>query len=66
MPNGHDPKKPPPPPPGPVPGGPGGVKPQDVDKPPQARLAVAAGVGGAIGGLVGGLIGCCLCLQHLH
>jgi hypothetical protein len=37
MSNGHDPNKTPSPPPAP-PTGPGGAKPQDVDKPPQIRL----------------------------
>jgi len=74
MPNGHDPNKPPPNPdsnpiPNPNPGsgttpgnGSGGkVTPKgEGDRPPQFRLAAAAGVGGLIGGLVGALIGCCL------
>jgi hypothetical protein len=37
MSNGQDPNKTPTPPPAP-PKGPGGAKPQDVDKPPQIRL----------------------------
>ena len=50
MPNGHDPAKPTP--------DPGGKKKPDggTDKPPQFKLAVAAGVGGLIGGVVGAMI----------
>jgi hypothetical protein len=42
MSNGHDPNKTPPPPPAP-PSGPGGIKPQDVDKPPQSQLRALIG-----------------------
>ncbi|MEA3160692.1 MAG: hypothetical protein QOD95_2240 [Gammaproteobacteria bacterium] len=48
MSNGRDPNKTPPPPPAP-PSGPGGIKPQDVDKPPQSQLRKAAGAGGTVG-----------------
>jgi len=53
MPNGHDPAKP-----TPDPGaGAGKIKPDGgTDKPPQFKLAVAAGVGGLIGGVVGAMI----------
>jgi hypothetical protein len=38
-------------------GSPGGAAPNDVDKPPQTQIVIAAAVGGLVGGLVGALIG---------
>jgi hypothetical protein len=71
MANGHDPNKappPPPPPPAPTPGGgKGGLKPLDVDRPPQSlvrAVALGGGIGGFIGALIGALLACFFCMSH--